>query len=163
MTTSYLPTDRRVLLIPIDDSEDAEKSVSWTLQNLCRPGGDDLLYFLHVVPERQFDVIGGDAAETIVDEDEDAERRAVDHAKNFIKHRILEKLEDKKVPHQVEIVRFRTDTESVGTVISERAATLNAAAVVMAKHRQGAIRAFFIGSATNFVANHCKQPVVVLH
>lgn len=34
---------------------------------------------------------------------------------------------------------------------------------VMAKHRQGAIRAFFIGSATKFVANHCKQPVVVLH
>ena len=31
---------------------------------------------------------------------------------------------------QVEIVRFRTDTEAVGTVISERAATLCAAAVV---------------------------------
>lgn len=27
----------------------------------------------------------------------------VDHAKNFIKHRILEKIEDKKVPHQVEL------------------------------------------------------------
>lgn len=40
-------------------------------------GGIDLLYFLHVVPERQFDIIGGDAAETIISEDEDAERRAV--------------------------------------------------------------------------------------
>ncbi len=43
----------------------------------CFSGGGDLLYFLHVVPERQFDVIGGDAAETIINEDEDAERRAV--------------------------------------------------------------------------------------
>lgn len=33
-------------------------------------------------------------------------------------------------PEQVEIVRFRVDTESIGTVISERAATLNAAVVV---------------------------------
>lgn len=40
---------------------------------------------------------------------------------------------------------------------------IDAGIQVMAKHRQGAIRAFFIGSATNFVANHCKQPVVVLH
>ena len=31
---------------------------------------------------------------------------------------------------QVEIVRFRTDTTSVGQVIVERAATLDAAAVV---------------------------------
>lgn len=42
-----------------------------------KAGGGDLLYFLHVVPERHFDVIGGDAAETIINEDEDEERRAV--------------------------------------------------------------------------------------
>ncbi len=43
---------------------------------LCRTGGD-LLYFLHVVPERQFEVIGGDAAETIVEEDVSAEQQVV--------------------------------------------------------------------------------------
>jgi hypothetical protein len=34
---------------------------------------------------------------------------------------------------------------------------------VMAKHHKGAIATFLVGSATNFGAQHCKQPVVVLH
>ena len=34
---------------------------------------------------------------------------------------------------------------------------------VMKKHEVGALRAFFVGSATEHVAQHCKQPVVVLH
>lgn len=42
----------------------------------CKTGGD-LLYFLHVVPERRFEVIGGDAAETIINEDESAEKQVV--------------------------------------------------------------------------------------
>ena len=201
-------------------------------------------------------------------------RLQVDDAKAFIKHRVLEKVEAKEIPHQVgprqrlpcrceafvmrgkpgplfllrtwlsfellvhgcvtalvtacalaqvEIVRFRTDTTSVGKVIVERAATLDAAAVVrsaqqvsltwqhadsdsfsedshsspsalllacscratclmpnvahhscnltwkslcvqvMAKHHKGAIATFLVGSATTYVAQHCKQPVVVLH
>ena len=34
---------------------------------------------------------------------------------------------------------------------------------VMKKHDISAIRAFFVGSATEHVAHLCKQPVVVLH
>ncbi|CAL5222703.1 g5105 [Coccomyxa viridis] len=153
---------KRVLLLPIDDSEDSENTVIWALENLFRPGGD-LLYFLHVVPERQFEVIGGDAAETIVEEDVSAEQQVVEDAKNFITNRILQLAEQRQAPNKVEIVRFRTDAKSVGDVIIERAATLGAAAVVMKKHAVGAIRAFFVGSATEHVAQHCKQPVVVLH
>ena len=40
-------------------------------------GENDLLYFLHVVSEHSYNVIGGDAAETIISEDEAAEKRAV--------------------------------------------------------------------------------------
>lgn len=100
-------------------SQDAEKSVIWTLENLYRPSKQssnpcfseqslahsvrvvysqreimvfdcqsrqvpchadgDLLYLLHVVPERQFEVIGGlgDAGETIVEEDVTAEKQVV--------------------------------------------------------------------------------------
>ncbi|CAK0783728.1 hypothetical protein CVIRNUC_006927 [Coccomyxa viridis] len=152
---------KRVLLLPIDASEDGGKIVTWTLENLARSG--DLLYLLHVVPERKFEVIGGDAAETIVSEDEAAEIQVVEDAKDFIKTRILSLIDQKQTPHKVEIVRFRTDAKSVGDVIVERAADLNAAAVVMKKHDIGAIRAFFVGSATEHVAHLCKQPVVVLH
>lgn len=44
----------------------------------CHADGD-LLYLLHVVPERQFKVIGGlgDAGETIVEEDVTAENQVV--------------------------------------------------------------------------------------
>ena len=47
------------------------------IQSKYIAGGGDLLYFLHVVPERQFDVIGGDVAETFVSEDTEAEQRVV--------------------------------------------------------------------------------------
>ena len=40
-------------------------------------GNNDMLYFLHVVAEHTFNVIGGDAAETIISEDEVAEKQAV--------------------------------------------------------------------------------------
>lgn len=46
-------------------------------KKLCNGLQGDLLYLLHVVPERKFEVIGGDAAETIVSEDEAAEIQVV--------------------------------------------------------------------------------------
>ena len=44
---------------------------------ICNGLQGDLLYLLHIVPERKFEVIGGDAAETIVSEDEAAEIQVV--------------------------------------------------------------------------------------
>ena len=59
----------------MSSSQEVDKSIHWVLEHLRRD--NDLLYFLHVVSEHSYDVIGGDAAETIISEDEDAERRAV--------------------------------------------------------------------------------------
>ena len=38
-------------------AQDVDKAIHWTLEHLYR-GGNDLLYFLHVVAERTFDVLG---------------------------------------------------------------------------------------------------------
>jgi hypothetical protein len=50
---------------------------------------------------------------------------------------------------QVEIVRFRTDTTSVGQVIVERAATLDAAAVVRCQPSQSVLfsNTFYLNAA----------------
>lgn len=39
----------------------------------------------------------------------------VDHAKDFIKHRILERIQDKQVPHQV---RFSLELDDLNTVFA---------------------------------------------
>ena len=42
----------------VDRMQDVDKAIHWTLEHLYREGGHDLLYFLHVVAERTFDVVG---------------------------------------------------------------------------------------------------------
>jgi structural maintenance of chromosome 2 len=68
-----------------------------------------------------------------------------------------------QIPFQVDILRASTDNDTIGAVICRRADAVNAAVVIMAKHTRGAIKEFFVGSATNYCTHHCKQPVLVLH
>lgn len=84
-------------------------------------------------------------------------------AANFIEQRFVSKLEASKIPHEVEITHFNTDKDSIGEIICIRAQELQTPAVVMSKHSQGAIKEFFMGSVTKYCAQHCKQPVIILH
>lgn len=55
-----------------------------------------------------------------------------------------------QAPYQLEIVRFATDNDSIGSIICKRAEQLNAACVVMCKHQKGKIKEFFVGSVTSY-------------
>ena len=84
-------------------------------------------------------------------------------AEEFIEQRFVAKAESQKIPHQVEITHFNTDKDSIGEIICVRAHDLKTPAVVMAKHNQGSIKEFFMGSVSKYCTHHCKQPVIVLH
>ena len=40
----------RLILAPVDDSDDASRAVTWAIEHLLRANGDDVLHLLHVVP-----------------------------------------------------------------------------------------------------------------
>jgi nucleotide-binding universal stress UspA family protein len=67
------------------------------------------------------------------------------------------------VPFKLELVRFATDSDSIGAIVCRRAEQLNAGTVVMAKHSKGRLREFFVGSVTTYCTHHCKSPLLVMH
>ena len=64
--------------------------------------------------------------------------------------------------YKVELVKFSTSSEAVGEAVCERAAELQATAVVLASHNKSALRQFFQGSVTSYCVQHCRHPLVVL-
>lgn len=86
-----------------------------------------------------------------------------EHALAFIHERFERPLSGRHIPFDVHLIRCDTSTDTVGQVISARAESLEAAAVVMAKHSKGAVKEFFLGSCSSYVIHHCRRPVVVLH
>ncbi|KAK9838505.1 hypothetical protein WJX81_003741 [Elliptochloris bilobata] len=151
---------KRTILVPVDDTADSERAVDWALSNLYQKG--DELYFLFVVSGTSFVVLGGDAAETIVEEDKSAEDKVFQDATAAVERRFAPKAAAASAAYKIEIARGLTDNESIGDTVCKRADSLNALAVVMVKHQRSAIKKWFMGSVTNTVAHQCKQPVVVL-
>ena len=87
----------------------------------------------------------------------------VEEANNFIQHRMLPYLTEKGVRFKVELCRYLTDNDSIGDVVCKRAEALNAVAVVLQSHNKSAITEFFMGSVANYTANHCRQPILLMH
>ena len=59
------------------------------------------------------------------------------------------------------LTAYETDNQSIGEIVCERAADLEAAAVIMAASGKGRVKEFFIGSVTNYCLHRCKRPVVI--
>lgn len=50
-----------------------------------------------------------------------------------------------QIPYKVEIARSCVDCDSIGDLLCKRADKLNAAVLLMAKHKRAALKEFFIG------------------
>ncbi|KAG1670773.1 hypothetical protein FOA52_014001 [Chlamydomonas sp. UWO 241] len=152
----------RHLLIPVDESKASRDAFQWTIDQMYRQG--DTVHLLHVVAPGVRVVINTDLGlDEIVNDGGENARKLEDHAREYLTSTFVPVLEEKKVPYQVEIVRFATDNESIGAVVCKRAAQLNAAAVVMAKHTRGSIAEFIVGSVTSYCTHNCASPVLVMH
>lgn len=157
-----LDIPKRHLLVAVDESQASVKAFQWTLDELYREG--DVIHVFHVIPPGQYVVLSSDlGVEEIVEDDAATLKKAEDRAREFLTKTFAVKLEELKIPYQVEIVRFGTDTDSIGSITCKRAEQLNATALVMAKHNKGQIKEFFLGSVTSYCTHHSKVPVCVLH
>eukprot|EP00798_Chlamydomonas_sp_ICE-L_P020660 gene20660-27446_t len=153
----------RLLLIPVDDTDDSQKSFDWVLSNLFKD--KDEVHLVHVIPRIAF----GAAAYALpaVDYtpgiDRDKYEAAVRKAEDFIVRRFLSRFgADVETTPIVHIVKSETDSESVGHIVCAKAAELDANCVLMGSHDKGHIKEFFMGSVSRYVAHHCKMPVVIV-
>lgn len=152
----------RRILIPVDDSAASNRVCDWTLEHFYRPG--DTLTLMTVIPTGLYVTLSTDLGlQEVVEEEDAASRAAVETAAHTMMEKFTSKLAAAKVPYQLEVARFATDNDSIGSIICKRATQLNAAAIVLAKHTRGAIQEFFIGSVTSYLTHHSTTPIMVLH
>lgn len=153
----------RLLLVPVDDADDSQRSFKWVLDNFVRES--DELHLVHVIPRIAF----GAAAYALpaVDYtpgiDRDKYEAAVKKAEDFIVKRFLSAFPpESKITPIVHIVKSETDSESVGHIVCAKALELNAHCVLMGSHDKGHMKEFFIGSVSRYVQHNCKKPVVIV-
>ena len=82
-------------------------------------------------------------------------------AEQYLAQAIFPTIDAARLRYTAEIVAYETDNQSIGEIVCERAADLEAAAVIMAASGKGRVKEFFIGSVTNYCLHRCKRPVVI--
>lgn len=152
----------RVLVFPVDDSADSERSFQWMLDNFHK--NDDEVHLVHVIPRVAYTTT---YAVPVLDFnpgiDRDKYEKVVQSAEEFIVKRFLSKFpaSSNSTPI-VHIVKSETDSGSVGHIVCNKAEELRAACVVMGNHNKGSVKEFFTGSVSHYIMGHCKVPVVVV-
>jgi nucleotide-binding universal stress UspA family protein len=153
--------NERVLVIPVDDTDDASRVFHWMLENMYKAG--DEIHLLNVIPRPQsvskFAVAAIDFNPPV---DPATYHQAIAKAEKFIVNRFLSKIPSEIATTPiVHIIKSEVDTGSIGQVICQKAEDLNAALVIMGSHNKGAISELFLGSVSQYVTQHCKKPVTI--
>ncbi|KAG2499538.1 hypothetical protein HYH03_002484 [Edaphochlamys debaryana] len=152
----------RVLLFPVDDSEDSQKSWDWFVANFYRDG--DEVHLLNVISRLTFAAtLGVPAVDFTPQINREAYEAVVQKSEAFIVKRFLARLPQHiQTTPIVHIVKSEVDTNSVGHVICMKAEELRAAAILMGSHNKGPVAEFFLGSVSQYVSHHSKVPVVIV-
>ena len=157
----------RVVIICVDDSDSSEDAVKWTLANVFKDG--DELHIIHVVPRFQTFAGGVPPADFLPHHDPGVYENMIKTAEAFIARRVLKHVDELAAtttaspPPVVHIIKFETDSDSIGTVLCKKAEELKAAVLVVARHDKSKLQQFFLGSVSSFCIEHCKRPVLVHH
>ena len=153
----------RVLLLPVDDSDDSERAVQFVLDNVHRSG--DRIH-LCVVVAGSHPILapgGADGVPISLEDDDDKAREAATRAAaDFMSRRFEPLMSAARAEHAFEVVRFLTDAASVGDAVSRRASELGAALVALSGHRKGKIAKWLLGSVTEEVVARCSIPVLIV-
>lgn len=156
----------RVLVICVDDSDASEDAVKWTLCNICKDG--DELHFLHVIPRFHLQLGGVSPADFLPHHDDEMYEELIKKSETFIARRFLIHVDQMAAaasspPPVIHIIKFETDSDSIGTALCKKAEELNAAVLVVARHDKSKLQQFFLGSVSSFCLEHSKRPVLVHH
>lgn len=157
------PADFRKLLVAIDDSDECDRALSWTLEHLYRTG--DEIHLLHVIPrlQRSSSFGGAPPVDFLPQQDPVGHEKLIKRAEAFIRSRYLPRLTDVKPEATVHIIKSDVDTESIGNVVCRKAEDIGARALIISSRSVSRLKRFFLGSVTSHCVHHSKVPVMVVH
>lgn len=159
MTSSKQP---RVLVFPVDDSDDSQRSFQWMVDNFLKD--DDEVHLINVIARVAYAATYAlPAVDFNPGIDRDKYEEMVRNSETFIVKRFLSHfpMHSKSTPI-VHIIKSETDSSSVGHIICQKALELRANAVFMGNHNKGPIKELFLGSVSQYIMHNCKCPVVIV-
>jgi len=148
------PTIKRVIVFPVDDSENSAKAVNWALDNLLQ--NTDLAYFINVRPMPMipgpFGTAYMDYADYLYQLDEQGR-----HNSHHLLHRYAMQVKQHGIP--VKAVAMRGDArEEICRKVDEIKADL----VVMGSRGMGIIKRTLLGSVSDYCIHHLKCPIMII-
>ncbi|CAD7696829.1 unnamed protein product [Ostreobium quekettii] len=149
----------RQLVVAVDDSEESEKALRWTVNNFYRSG--DVIHILHVIPFLPGQAVAG-AVYYSPPPSEEVQERLVDDAEEFIDSRFRPLLESLGISYEVDVIQEES-SETIGEAVCHSAVELRASAIVVASHKKSALATFILGSSSREVAGKSDLPVLVFH
>eukprot|EP00884_Botryococcus_braunii_P014205 jgi/Botrbrau1/22786/Bobra.0132s0112.1 len=156
--------EARRILICVDDSEASEKAVSWTLEEICKPGDD--IHLVNAVLHFATTTYPATNRTTIdveknpmglVDEDKKEFKEALE----MIDRRFKPILQAADVPYTVEIVQNFSQSERVAQPVLRVAEHLKATAIVVGQYHKG-LDKLLHGSTASTLLSQSKVPVIVM-
>lgn len=158
---AHIHTMPRILLLPVDDTDDAERATAFVLADVARPG--DELHFFVVVSGTHPTYVPG--ADVVADAPETAAERAATNAgaADFMERRFGARCVAAGVAYKLEVGRYGpTDAAAIGDAVAKRADELGAALVAIASHAKGRLARWLQGSVTHEVAARARVPVLLV-
>lgn len=149
----------RNVVVAVDANEESVAAFMWTLVNLYREG--DSLHVLHVVPEALSSPASGSIyyPQPI---DPETERALWRQAQEFIQDEFVEIAKSKGVTVNVVLVK-ESRHKHIGWAVCKKAEELQASPLVLACHHKSKLEEMLLGSVSKFCAEHCRQPVLLIH
>lgn len=154
---------RRRVLLPVDITSSSEEMCAWACENFFRPS--DIVTVLSVAKKQ---IVPHGSSYFGLSHDH-SEAEAVLHAQEWIETHIKPRLEKCGCGVEVIVKLLETDKHHVAEAIIEESKRVDEnensrykfEAIVLASHKRGAIKEFFLGSVANYVLHHSNIAVVV--
>ena len=123
---------------------------------------------VHVIPRAMptsASKIGGPGFDMMPYVDRDGYESMLRQAELIVERRALQYVLEREGQARpvVHLIKYETDTESIGEIICRKAQDLEAQLVVVAKHSAGKLQEMFLGSVASYCIKHCTRPCLVYH
>lgn len=150
---------RRTLVVAVDDTEDSEMALKWTVNNVYRHG--DALHLLHVIPFVHRRSVPSAVIYSPPD-DPEVKEKMTESAEMQISERFSPMLNQLGVACKVDIISERSN-ETIAEAVCEGAVKMGASVVVVAAHKKRWFSSWISGSRSTEVAVKAPIPVIVFH
>jgi len=178
--SSFMPPEARDfkfsrhLIIAVDGTRASEDATRWVIANMVRSG--DLLHLCHVaVPQSlNFFYTGAPGTETTQwqSQYEDFVKSCVERTEKLLEKTISDVM-PKATDVDEDMTPFRPPIEldcildlswdPIGHILIEKATKLDAACLILVRHKKRWAQKLLTGSVSDFVINEADMPVLVWH